>query len=90
MPSVIFGNRIYRELKELNEIVKVEPNPVGLISLSEEGEMQRTLCTQRGRPGGGGSEEEVAVCKPGREGLPRNQLQQHLGLEPPVPRTASR
>ena len=43
-----FGDRAFRSLLRLNEIIRVAPNPIGLVLLQEEEETPRA-CTKRER-----------------------------------------
>ena len=90
MPSVIFGDRIYRELISVKQNSKGGTKSSRTDILIRRGRDAENPLHTEGKVGGWGARGTGGCLQARKRGLTQNQLQQHLGLEPPVPRTVSR
>ena len=64
----VLGDRVIKEVIKSNEVIRVGPNPIRLVSLEEE-EIRTRDARKRGRVRHG---EKTAACNPG-SGLRRSQ-----------------
>lgn len=79
----IFGNRVFKELIKFNVVIRVGPDPIGLVFLQE-----KESKTQTGREGT--LREKEGSCEQAEDGDTEEPMLRHLDLKLVVSRTVGK